>query len=374
MPDTLVLSEAEQREADFNELCPTDTDKYSFAFSTANLYNLIDKNLDFTREYEQLVYFRNKLGTDFIELNNFEPDSFRVNLKDESIFSESRVYCSYHLGAYKHGLGYLVSKNVDLLVLIDRDFGDDEIKSMTKFVDNYQSKYRMDNYFEIMDISDNSFLFKLLRILRSGKSVFIYIDANKGNQKDGSEKLASINFFNKELLIRKGLAYISYASKVPIQPIITYRDAEDVVNIDFVEYQTPFHLKKEDFVQEVTQSMYTILEEYLRMYCAQWEWWLHIHHDFAPTKAKQKEDKTKKLNRKKEYLFNNKQYALMHFEKGSYILFDRESYQYYDVDSDFYQILLSFNGALSYDQVIQYLEEDNELFLNMLNKSILLEK
>ena len=61
----------------------------------------------------------------------------------------------------------------------------------------------------------------LIREIKKGKSILIYIDGNLGASKK-KDNLCQINFLDDKINVRKGVAYLAYLTKTPISSIINY--------------------------------------------------------------------------------------------------------------------------------------------------------
>src|SRR3546814_2607435 len=70
-----------------------------------------------------------------------------------------------------------------------------------------EKNYHMN--FELLDIGSHAGSFRLLRRLKQGYNVLIYLDGETGNPKDERcEKWTSVNFLEGVLQVRKGIASI----------------------------------------------------------------------------------------------------------------------------------------------------------------------
>src|SRR3546814_7218233 len=88
--------------------------------------------------------------------------------------------------------------------------------------------------FELLDIGSHAGSFRLLRRLKQGYNVLIYLDGETGNPKDERyEKWTSVNFLEGVLQVRKGIASISNFVGAPIVPVISRREPENGITIHF---------------------------------------------------------------------------------------------------------------------------------------------
>ena len=83
------------------------------------------------------------------------------------------------------------------------------------------------------------------------------------------------------ILAKNGAARLAAALRAPILPVVALKDADASGRLFFSEpIIPPAGLKRsenEEFVKTTMQSLYTLLESYVRRYPQQWEGWSALH-------------------------------------------------------------------------------------------------
>jgi lauroyl/myristoyl acyltransferase len=116
------------------------------------------------------------------------------------------------------------------------------------------------------------------RALKRGQSVAIYIDGNSGSGANWeSDRLQAVDFFDKTLLARTGIAYLSHLSGVPIVPVICKRGMTDPLSLTLHAPIAPGGIDREEYVFNTTRELYALLEREITASPAQWEGWLYVH-------------------------------------------------------------------------------------------------
>ena len=94
------------------------------------------------------------------------------------------------------------------------------------------------------------------------------------NQKNA----VNVNFLGQKVFFRKGLAMLSYYTKCPLIPILSYYDEDDYPHWEIKKPIVPnSELNAQDYATSATVTIFKILEEALKFYPDQWEGWLYLH-------------------------------------------------------------------------------------------------
>lgn len=159
--------------------------------------------------------------------------------------------------------------------------------------------------------------------------------------------ISNAYFLNNSIYARKGIAFISHFSQVPIVPVICVRTGWFSRKLYFLDPIVPSkNENRENYSQVTTQKLYTILEQYLKEYPEQWESWMYIF------KSLKIEDNTalnlttsnkiiKQNKNKLQFILNSKKYALMEFGDKNF-LFEKENFKIHNISSQFYEVLSHF--------------------------------
>lgn len=253
------------------------------------------------------------------------------------------IICTYHTGSYRLINHFLVKKDISFALVIAKSI---KIKSETEFFDLHK-KMTVDqhlNKFEIIDAEDATSGLKMLRALKMGRSLLLYIDGNTGSSKS-DKNLCNIDFLNQKLYVRKGIAQLSYTANVPILPVLCHRADIDNISLCFEKVIIPDKCQsKEEYTISVTIQLYKILEDYLRVNAGQWEGWIYIHKtahivnlpssDY-PNRTSDIFDTNKRLK------FNHDDYSLIS-DSGRFYLFQKSGYRFFLISKEMFTELNDF--------------------------------
>jgi len=116
------------------------------------------------------------------DLNNYRKlkDHIHVLFESEPRSLTKKIYCAFHYGSYRAINCALHERNVDFAVVANQSI----IKSSQESImnlhrDELQKSGRVVD-FEIINVNANSGILKMMRALKEGKSLLIYIDGNNG--------------------------------------------------------------------------------------------------------------------------------------------------------------------------------------------------
>lgn len=186
--------------------------------------------------------------------------------------------------------------------------------------------------------------YKILRSLRKGRSVIIYIDGNigVGRNNKSNDHFCNISFLNGRLLVRQGAAWIANKVNVPILGIVTYRDDQQNIHMNFSNAIFPNLGSDMAAPRIVMQKLFSHLEFFVRKYYDQWECWIYLHNSidlssFSNVEHRKLEPETKQdLN----YRFNHRDYGLFSIDTD-YFLLSKDTYQAYKLPESSYMLLRS---------------------------------
>ncbi|GAB3962640.1 hypothetical protein GCM10028805_64170 [Spirosoma harenae] len=260
-----------------------------------------------------------------------------------------RIYCTYHLGSYRLLTSVLFRKGVDCVLLVGSNMNRNQGDGMAEHIEGLRQKYGLTNVFKVVEAGSPTAGLTVLRELKAGRSLIVYVDGSpETGPKPGEEsQFLSVRFGHRRLLTRKGVGYLSHASGVPIVPVVSYRQS-DMANVLYcMKSIRPIpQSDREMYCQEALQQLYDAFWPFLKQYPGQWEGWNYIHLFLQPEEAK----KTL-LNPYKQLVFNEDRYTLCDLEEAP-ILFDRHSYQTYEITEDLRDLLMNLNEVDSIEELV----------------------
>jgi KDO2-lipid IV(A) lauroyltransferase len=288
----------------------------------------------------------------------YDQDVFSL-IKDTQIVDEQNIlslaksgtpyiFCTYHIGSYRILNSILAVNDIDYSLVTDSQYIKEQGEKTKKLFKTVKKEFlQKDTDLDILDAESPSIGLQAIRKLRKGTSLIFYIDGNTGvnNHNENKDNFAKIDFLNTPYYARKGIAYLSFVSKVPIIPIVSIRT-------EWLERKTYIlpSIKatdaddKEQFCYSATQKLYDILAQYLKKYPKQWESWIYVHKSIDTEKSSNTsvfyvDDEMLKL----PVVFNKDEYELINFGNQQ-ILFEKGILKIHTISNQFYEVLSFFEN------------------------------
>jgi len=271
---------------------------------------------------------------DHISYENSNIDAF------EFLKTQPSIICTFHLGSFRL-INYVLGKNGINYTLMVSD------AALKEHQHNYQKIYEQHNYyaegekFNIISAQSPHSGMQMLRELKKGKSLLVYIDgySGAGNNTIQNENLLKINFLAESIYARKGIAYFSHLAKVPIVAVANYRKTKDDLCFKFFDPIFPnLTMDREIYATHTTQKIFDQFAELLLKYPEQWEAWLYLHsvikpHEFSEMRADGGADK----NEDRLY-FNKNKFGLFSINQEMF-LFNKRNYNSFPLKEPIYSLL-----------------------------------
>lgn len=204
-----------------------------------------------------------------------------------------------------------------------------------------------------------------------------FLDGNKGvgGRSINKDKLMQVDFLDMTLNVRKGVAFLSYISGVPLLPLSAKRVSEN-----FLENRIKFYPQifadladtRDSYIKMAIQKMYCHLENELTEAHEQWECWRYI--DQALVVPKQDELTLAEMGGLFRPLhFNKSRYLIFSPPNETlYVLFDRKYYRTTFIGVAFHEILHSIqNTPQAVSDFLMREGVTSELLSELLRKEIL---
>ena len=333
-----LLSQAEI----FNKIDISKEEGYlaGFAFFSANLANFLPSIP--VSEHEEL---HKKM------LLNTAMETFDRNIThivDFSVFEGQTqyilpphkpfIYCSFHLGSYRIFINHLLRAGHKLVLLVRQGVFDEQLQDLIDFTNKLVSIFKVESEMLIVNADEPTSALKILRALRDGYSLVAYMDADSGS---GEQKGEEISFLNHGIYARKGISFLSYASNIPIVPLVAYRkpDLQNVICVGEPIYPDK-NLSKAAFEKQTLQQLYNWFAEYIVQVPEQWEVWGYINNFMLPPLVPPLVDDDT-VFQKTTFQFNLQRCALFELASGP-VLFDRLTYNVTEITPDFFLFLSQF--------------------------------
>ncbi|UVO55978.1 hypothetical protein [Sphingomonas sp. SUN039] len=215
----------------------------------------------------------------------------------------------------------LAHAGLDLTLLIDKDVNAQQGEQFAQAIgaETAAMGWRPDRV-TIRDTSSPSFMLSVLRDLKRGRSVLVYIDANKGlrpSSERNEENLAAIPFLGHELLSQRGIVALSARSGAPLRSILATRD-----DLDCGPYR--FSIAPIDVADDSEASacakLWQPLEAAIRIDVQPWEALRYANQyiNFAPRSVAKSRTGASEAN-----AFNHFRFRVIEFEDDDTYLYDR---------------------------------------------------
>lgn len=321
--------------------------------SKKNYFNFLENinNFDF--------YFNVKLHQAYTEndFNNYDKSKIKIQSQLDT-FTGPKIYCSFHFGSYKIINNILHEKNIDYSVVANKIIIDTSRDKFSKIHNDAKIKYNINNFFELIDANSNSGIIKMIRTLKEGKSLLIYIDGGNGLQglDYDNEKIAQINFLGNDIYSRTGIAFLSNYLQIPIVPVISYR-MKKKIKVNFYDKIDPV---KEISLDNITQKIWDIFSKIIIKDPFQWEANLYANHFISNTKN---EVIKVVIDKAKNYYFNSIDFHFFYKDENCYIYSINNS-NTYKLSNNVSKLLLKLKDSEKSYFYNEYLELMHEDILN----------
>lgn len=188
-----------------------------------------------------------------------------------------------------------------------------EYKTLYQNIYNKSNCYSEGQGFTLISSQSSSSGIQMLKAIKRGESLLLYVDGNTGTDKTNlaNERIINVEFLGENLYARYGAAYISHLANIPLIIAATYKPNLDDIRVKFFEaLYPPLGFDREIFVQNTTQRISTELSKLVKVYPGQWESWLHLQSVVKPQTFNKTIKFAKTVITKQFYDFNHKNFDL----------------------------------------------------------------
>lgn len=186
------------------------------------------------------------------------------------------IFCTFHNGSYRLINFLLKRERIPYALLAGGKILSQE---KSRFEKNF-SRYKVKDSFPLsfIDAEHPAAAIAMLRALRQGKSLLVYLDGNTGTGAASADNahLCNIAFLAQRLLVRSGVAFLADRCAVPLVPVINYRTDLRHNTLRFFAPVTVPGVGQEAAALAM-QQLYDHLTPLLISDPSQWEAWLYLH-------------------------------------------------------------------------------------------------
>ena len=233
--------------------------------------------------------------------------------------------------------------------------------------------------FDVIPADSPDVMLQMMYKLKEGRSLKVTVDGMWGVTKDEARKsFARINFLGNTFLCKKGIPSLSYASGVPIIPVIARRDPVGKIILRFgTPIQPSRRIPKEEFITNTLQTCYDFFTEILLKHPSQWEFWFIMDQLFEIPETIVPETKASifkqflALFQEGKYRFNNEKYEVCRLNEKKAFLFDRKTLGCFGVSRNLSGYLKALPDEGRNQKIVKkYLKEG--LLQDLLSREVLL--
>lgn len=219
-------------------------------------------------------------------LNGWDTDLIRSVLRH----GRGLIICSFRFGAIRYipielallGFPILEVVNTPTYEAMQAAFASLGIRENVASQQNTAFKADNVRLLRTVNAEDDRCTVQLVDALKRREIVGICVEGNTGSDGPwGDTSKSRINFLGHTILAKNGAARLAAALRTPILPVVAVQDGDASGQLFFSEpIVPPAGLKRsqtEEFVTATMQSLYSLLDSYVRRYPEQWEGWSALH-------------------------------------------------------------------------------------------------
>lgn len=305
----------------------SDRARYHYAFFSANLHRFLP-NIPWAEHVN--LFKEMSLNQALSQLDmHFAPvlinDTLEAQVSDlvERLKAKPGIVVTFHMGSYRL-LNFLLA-NAGLsfsLVVSSHTYK----KEGEAFRTGFRYLGGSSGDFNLIKAEEPHALLAMLRALKRGHSLLLYMDGNTGTPAL-FHQLEEINLLGRPFFVRKGIPYLAHLAQVPLYPILAEGLSEAFTwkvlpAIDPIGVQDSAR-----FIAETCQRLYGLLQEALLKHPGQWTCWPFIHQYMGPWSA---------ISIAGKRSANPEHWEVFKMDGYRY-LFDKVNYQFYNVNGKQYE-------------------------------------
>lgn len=273
---------------------------------------------------------------DYVTCENIDSNMLQTLKKNPSLI------CTFHTGSYRMINHFLIHNNIRFSLVIAGKVKNQQ-GGLFKFLHTQLVEDGVDHELTLIDAESSSAGLQMLRELRQGKSLLVYIDGNVGAGISNTQNnnVPVVNFFQQQIFVRAGVAFLSHASGHPIIVAASYRKSFADIRLRFFDAIYPdLRRSRTDFGAQVMQKIYDHLAYIVARCPEQWEGWLYLHKSVHIIHHHKKKAASNSLKSTQKGLisFNCAEFGIFKIEEKGF-LFRKSSYLSYPIDNPLYDFL-----------------------------------
>lgn len=251
----------------------------------------------------------------------------------EKTVTSPKIYITCHLGFCKASISLLMLKGISKIALVvDNNTYVKQAETIYSINNKFSEMFGLNNSFKIVDVEKSNTVLEMMKLVKEGYSLFAYIDGNSGYKGVyNKEKTIDIPFLDSTVASRTGLSAISFFTRTPIVPLVSYYDDKDYPITKFLDEIIPDSRDIKTYMADTTRQMYKVFEGYISKHYDQWESWFYFHK-YLDEKTLMRQNETISLEDITAEDFRKNKFGIFKIEKDGY-LFNKEAYQIYPISN-----------------------------------------
>lgn len=299
---------------------------------------------------------------DYVTTENLSNETFNL------LKSKPTIICTFHTGSYRILNLFLTRNKIPYSLVMGNDIVQQEGELFHSLYNNLPGNSANEG-FKIINAEAANVGLQMLRELKKGRSLLLYIDGNTGAgaATTKNDNRCAVNFLHQQLFARKGIAYLAHTARVPILTVASYRNSWESIRLKFFDPIFPdIYKEKKLFAEETTQQIYDLVAPLIEAYPEQWEGWLYIHKvaNIIHTSTMQVNSKVKSTASEKICL-DSFRFGIFKVN-GSPFLLKKNTYSFYEINNHLYDLLSECN-----DHPVKKEFIDNVLFNKLYEQGVI---
>lgn len=249
------------------------------------------------------------------------------------------ILCSMHTGSYRLLNLWLVQEKIPFALVM----GSKVLRQQGEQFREIFCSYAGDTTgLELIDAEQSRAGLQMLRALRAGRSLVLYLDGQTGvgGETADNKNNCTVRFLAQELYARKGIGWLAHVAQCPILPVLCLRkDGGEHVFHFFSPIEQQERTDRDGFARLVTQQLYDRFGQVIANNPGQWEGWLTIHQTariIADTSRRQYRDRKYGKN----IVFNSFCFGIFKTADQP-MLVEKHRYLFYPIGTDLFELLQS---------------------------------
>lgn len=189
---------------------------------------------------------------------------------------DQAIFCAFHHGAYRLLSHVLMSAGYHVTVVMDRAVAEkSEADFGRNLAEHAESAGLAPDTFAFRDTSDPGLMRGMLRDLKQGRVLILYLDGNTGINRKGLrvDHTVKVPFLGKQLNSRVGIPALAHLAKVPVVPVRLLQSDEDLF-WNRAEFLAPIHPEGEPrdvFIERALGILWGTVERQVSADPCRWE-------------------------------------------------------------------------------------------------------